>query len=58
MVEVEDRPRPIFQSIFKPTFQPSSLALPFERAQSLCLDGERDFSSPRTDPHKSRFAWQ
>jgi hypothetical protein len=25
--------------------------MPFERAQSLCLDDERDFSSPRTDPY-------
>lgn len=51
-VEIEDRRRPIFQ----PTFRPISLAVPFEKAQSLCLDGERDFSSPRTDPDKSQIA--
>lgn len=33
-VEIEDWPRPIFQ----PTFRPISLAVPFEKAQSLCLD--------------------
>jgi hypothetical protein len=51
-VEIEDWPRPIFQ----PTFRPISLAVPFEKAQSLCLDDERDFSFPRADPRKSQIA--